>query len=33
MDVQLKFFHNFLQETGSPSERTSEGLQAVFENI
>jgi DNA-directed RNA polymerase subunit beta len=33
MDVQLKFFRNFLQEDGLPSERTSEGLQTVFENV
>ena len=33
MDVQVKFFRNFLQEEGAPSERTSEGLQAVFENV
>jgi DNA-directed RNA polymerase subunit beta len=33
MDVQLKFFRNFLQESGVPSERTGEGLQAVFENV
>ncbi len=33
MDIQLKFFGNFLQEEVSPSERTVEGLQAVFENV
>ena len=33
MDVQLKFFHNFLQESIIPSERISEGLQTVFEGI
>ena len=33
MDVQLKFFRNFLQENTAPSERKSEGLQAVFENV
>jgi DNA-directed RNA polymerase subunit beta len=33
MDIQLKFFRNFLQEEISPSERTVEGLQAVFENV
>ena len=33
MDVQLKFFYNFLQESVIPSERTKEGLQAVFEGI
>jgi len=33
MDVQLKFFRNFLQEDAGPSERKSEGLQAVFENV
>ena len=33
MDIQLKFFRNFLQEEVSPSERTVEGLQAVFENV
>jgi DNA-directed RNA polymerase subunit beta len=33
MDVQLKFFLNFLQEDVVPSERNSEGLQTVFENV
>ena len=33
MDVQLKFFRNFLQEDAIPSERKSEGLQTVFENV
>ncbi len=33
MDIQLKFFRNFLQEEISPSERTVEGLQSVFENV
>jgi DNA-directed RNA polymerase subunit beta len=33
MDVQLKFFHNFLQENITPAERNSEGLQTVFENV
>ena len=33
MDVQLKFFHNFLQEDIRPSDRKSEGLQTVFENV
>jgi DNA-directed RNA polymerase subunit beta len=33
MDIQLKFFHNFLMESVPPSERKSEGLQAVFENV
>ncbi len=33
MDIQLKFFGNFLQEEVSPSERTVDGLQAVFENV
>jgi DNA-directed RNA polymerase subunit beta len=33
MDVQLKFFHNFLQEDIAPSDRKGEGLQTVFENV
>ena len=33
MDVQLKFFYNFLQESVLPSERNKEGLQSVFEGI
>jgi len=33
MDVQLKFFQNFLQEDVMPSDRKSEGLQTVFENV
>ena len=33
MDVQLKSFRNFLQEDVSPSERKSEGLNAVFESV
>ena len=33
MDVQLKFFRNFLQEDVAPSDRKGEGLQAVFENV
>ncbi len=33
MDVQVKFFEEFIQEEVAPSERLSEGLQAVFENI
>jgi DNA-directed RNA polymerase subunit beta len=33
MDIQLKFFHNFLQESVRPSERSGEGLQTVFEGI
>jgi len=33
MDVQLKFFHNFLQESTLPAERTSEGLHGVFEGV
>jgi len=33
MDVQVKFFHNFLQENVAPSERKSEGLQTVFESV
>ena len=33
MDVQLKFFHNFLQENMNPSERTSEGLHGVFDSV
>ena len=33
MDIQLKFFGNFLQEDCTPSERKGEGLQTVFENV
>ena len=33
MDIQLKFFHNFLQESTLPSERGNEGLQTVFDGI
>ena len=33
MDIQLKFFRDFLQEDVAPSERKSVGLQEVFENI
>jgi len=33
MDVQVKFFEEFIQEEVAPSERRSEGLQAVFENV
>jgi DNA-directed RNA polymerase subunit beta len=33
MDIQIKFFRNFLQEDILPSERKSEGLQTVFENV
>jgi len=33
MDVQIKFFRNFLQEDIRPSDRKSEGLQTVFENV
>jgi DNA-directed RNA polymerase subunit beta len=33
MDVQLKFFYDFIQEDKQPSERKSEGLQGVFESV
>ncbi len=33
MDIQVKFFHEFLQEEVSPSERKTEGLQSVFESV
>jgi len=33
MDVQLKFFHDFIQEEMHPSDRKSEGLQGVFESV
>jgi len=33
MDIQLKFFHDFIQEVVQPSERKSEGLQGVFEGV
>ncbi|TFH02181.1 MAG: DNA-directed RNA polymerase subunit beta [Calditrichales bacterium] len=33
MDVQVKFFHDFLQEDVAPSDRKSEGLQAVFDGV
>ena len=33
MDIQLKSFEHFLQESGNPAERKSEGLQTVFEGI
>jgi DNA-directed RNA polymerase subunit beta len=33
MDVQIKFFEEFIQEEITPSDRKSEGLQTVFENV
>jgi len=33
MDIQLKFFYEFLQEEIPPSERKSQGLQEVFETV
>ena len=33
MDIQLKFFRDFIQEEKAPSERAAEGLQAVFESV
>ena len=33
MDIQTKFFHNFLMENVPPSERKNEGLQVVFESV
>jgi len=33
MDIQVSSFEKFLQENALPSERTSEGLQGVFEGI
>ncbi len=33
MDVQVKFFEDFIQEEVMPSERQPEGLQTVFENV
>jgi DNA-directed RNA polymerase subunit beta len=33
MDIQLKFFQDFLQEDIPPSERKSVGLQDVFESV
>jgi len=33
MDIQTKFFSNFLMENIAPSHRKNEGLQAVFEGV
>ena len=33
MDIQTKFFRNFLMEDIAPSERKNEGLQAVFAGV
>ena len=33
MDIQVSSFEKFLQENALPSERTSEGMQGVFEGI
>jgi DNA-directed RNA polymerase subunit beta len=33
MDIQIKFFRDFLMEDIPPAERKSTGLQAVFENV
>jgi len=33
MDIQVKFFKEFLMEDVSPAERPGKGLQSVFESV